>query len=84
MKEECKKFDKIKACGRYFYHGYFGHCFYFDIIEDMHYVVSNYWPIIYFYLDGYDYKWNGEIYFFNISNLKIDACMGLINLMEQK
>ena len=78
MKEECKKFDKINACGRYLYHSDFGHCFYFNTIEDMHYAVNNYWPVIHFYLDGYDYKWKGENYFFNItSNSKIGACMGI-------
>ena len=78
MKEECKKFDKINACGRYLYHSDFGHCFYFNTIEDMHYAVNNYWPVIHFYLDGYDYKWKGENYFFNItSNTKIGACMGI-------
>jgi hypothetical protein len=78
MKEECKKFDKNNACGRYLYHNDFGHCFYFNTIEDMHYAVNNYWPVIHFYLDGYDYKWKGENYFFNItSNSKIGACMGI-------
>ena len=78
MKEECKKFDKINACGRYLYHSDFGHCFYFNTIEDLHYAVNNYWPIIHFYLDGYDYKWMGPNYFFNIStSSKFGACMGI-------
>ena len=78
MKEDCKKFDKINACGRYLYHGDFGHCFYFNSIEELNYAVYNYWPIIHFYLDGYDYKWRGPNYCFNIStSTKFGACMGI-------
>ena len=78
MKEECKKFDKINACGRYLYHNDFGHCFYFNSNEDLYYAVNNFWPIIHFYLDGYDYKWRGPYYFFNISTSnKFGACMGI-------
>ena len=78
MKDECKKFGKIKACGSYSYHSDYGHCFYFDSLEELDYAVYNYWPIIHFYLDGYDYKWKGKNYVFNISTpSKPGACMGI-------
>ena len=78
MKEECTKFNKSDPCGKYSYHSDFGHCFSFKTFEDLDYAVYNYWPIIHFYLDGYDYKWKGENYVFNIStNKKPEACMGI-------
>ena len=78
MNEECKKFTKENACGKYAYHSDFGHCFYFQTFEDLDYAVYNYWPIIHFNLDGYDYKWKGENYVFNISSKnKPGACMGI-------
>ena len=78
MNEECKKFEKNNACGKYTYHSDFGHCFYFETINDLDYAVYNYWPIIHFYLEGYDYKWKAENYVFNISTKsKPGACMGI-------
>ena len=78
MNEECKKFGKENACGKYTYHSDFGHCFYFKTFEDLDFAVNNYWPIIHFFLDGYDYKWRGENYVFNISTkTKPGACMGI-------
>ena len=78
MNEECKKYPKENACGKYSYHSDFGHCFYFQTFEDLDYAVYNYWPIIHFNLDGYDYKWKGENYVFNISTKnKPGACMGI-------
>ena len=78
MNEECKKFEKNNACGKYTYHSDFGHCFYFESINDLDYAVYNYWPIIHFYLEGYDYKWKAENYVFNISTKsKPGACMGI-------
>ena len=78
MNEECKKYEKTNACGKYTYHSDFGHCFYFESINDLDYAVYNYWPIIHFYLEGYDYKWKAENYVFNISTKnKPGACMGI-------
>ena len=78
MNEECNKFEKANACGKYLYHSDFGHCFYFDSVNDLDYAVYNYWPIIHFYLDGYDYEWKAENYVFNISTKsKPGACMGI-------
>ena len=78
MNEECKKFSKENACGKYTYHSEFGHCFYFQTFEDLDYAVYNYWPIIHFNLYGYDYKWKGENYVFNISTKnQPGACMGI-------
>jgi len=76
-KEECKKFNKTDACGKYKYNPEFGHCFYFDNINDLNYAVKNYWPSLHFILDGYDYKWTPERYVFNITSKNvIGACMG--------
>ena len=78
MNEECKKLSKENACGKYAYHSDFGHCFYFQTFEDLDYAIYNYWPIIHFNLDGYDYKWRGENYVFNISTKnRPGACMGI-------
>ena len=78
MNEECKIFEKKNACGKYTYHSDFGHCFYFESVNDLDYAVYNYWPIIHFYLEGYDYKWRAENYVFNISTKnKPGACMGI-------
>ena len=79
-KEECEKFDKKEACGKYEYNSIFGHCFYFDNTSDLNYAVKNYWPTIHFILEGYDYKWTPEKYVFNISDInKTGACMGFAN-----
>ena len=78
MKEECKKYEGSEACGKYKYHSDFGHCFYFDSIDKLNYAINNYWPIINFYLDGYDYKWRPQNYVFNITSKNtIGACMGI-------
>ena len=40
--------------------------------------MENYWPIIHFNLDGYDYKWKPQNYLFNITtNKKAGGCMGI-------
>ena len=76
-KEECQKYNKNDACGKYNYDSTFGHCFYFDNINDLNYAVKNYWPTLHFVLDGYDYKWTPERYVFNItSENQTAACMG--------
>ena len=78
MQDECKNFEKEKACGSYSYHSDYGHCFYFDSLEELDYAVNNYWPTINFYLDGYEFKWKAKNYFFNISTpSKPGACMGI-------
>jgi hypothetical protein len=78
MKRECQKFEKSNACGNYSYHNDFGHCFYFNNVDEMNYAVKNYWPIIHFNLDGYDYKWKPQNYFFNATtNQKVGGCMGI-------
>jgi cell division protein FtsB len=78
MNEECNKFEKKNACGKYSYHSDFGHCFYFNSVNDLDYAVYNYWPIFHFYLDGYDYEWKAENYVFNISTKSHPgACMGI-------
>ena len=78
MKEECKKFDKENACGTYSFHSDYGHCFYYKSLEDLDYAVNNYWPIINFYLEGYNFKWKAKNYVFNISTPeKPGACMGM-------
>ena len=78
MKDECNIFKKSNSCGKYVYHSDFGHCFYFDNIKNLNNAVNNYWPIIHFYLDGYDYKWRPENYVFNISTKnRAGACMGI-------
>ena len=78
MKEQCSKFEKQDACGKYSYHSDFGHCFYFTSVEELDYAVYNYWPVIHFYLDGYDYHWWSKNYVFNISQPnKPGACMGI-------
>lgn len=76
-KEECQKFNKSDACGKYKYDSTFGHCFYFDNTYDLNIAVKNYWPTLHFVLDGYDYKWTPERYVFNItSDNQTGACMG--------
>jgi hypothetical protein len=78
MKKECQKFEKSNACGNYTYHSDFGHCFYFNNADELNYAVENYWPIIHFNLDGYDYKWKPQNYLFNITtNKKAGGCMGI-------
>ena len=78
MNEECKKYGKENVCGKYEYHSDFGHCFYFQTFEDLDNAVYNYWPIIHFNVYGYDYKWKGENYVFNISTEKNPgACTGI-------
>jgi hypothetical protein len=78
MKKECQKFEKSNACGNYLYHHDFGHCFYFNNADELNYAVENYWPIIHFNLDGYDYKWKPQNYLFNITtNKKAGGCMGI-------
>jgi len=78
MKKECQKFEKSNACGNYLYHKDFGHCFYFNNVEELNYAIQNYWPIIHFSLEGYDYKWKPQNYIFNITtNKKVGACMGI-------
>ena len=76
-KEECQKFNKNNVCGKYNYDSTFGHCFYFDNVNDLNYAIKNYWPTLHFVLDGYDYKWTPERYVFNItSENQTGACMG--------
>ena len=76
-KEECQKFNKNNACGKYNYDSTFGHCFYFDNVNDLNYAIKNYWPTLHFVLDGYDYKWTPERYVFNITTEnQTGACMG--------
>ena len=76
-KEECQKFNKNEACGKYIYNSTFGHCFYFDNVNDLNYAVKNYWPTLHFVLDRYDYKWTPERYAFNITGEnEVGACMG--------
>ena len=78
MKEECNKFGKEEACGKYSYHSDFGHCFHFNSFEELDYAVYNYWPVIHFYLNGYDFQWKSKNYVFNISEPnKPGACMGM-------
>jgi len=78
MKKECQKFEKSNACGNYLYHKDFGHCFYFNNVDELNYAVENYWPIIHFNLDGYDFKWKPQNYLFNITtNKKAGGCMGI-------
>ena len=56
----------------------FGHCFYFNNVDELNYAVENYWPIIHFNLDGYDFKWKPQNYLFNITtNKKAGGCMGI-------
>jgi hypothetical protein len=76
-KEECQKFNKTKACGKYKYDSTFGPCFFFDNVKDLNYAIKNYWPTLHFILDGYDYKWTPERYAFNITTERqVGACMG--------
>ena len=76
-KEECEKFNKTNACGKYKYNIDLGHCFYFDNVNDLNYAIKNYWPTFHFILDGYDYKWTPERYSMNItSGRQVGACMG--------
>ena len=78
MNKECQKFEKNNVCGNYAYHNDFGHCFYFNNVDELDYAVQNYWPIIHFNLDGYDYKWKPQKYIFNITTIKkAGACMGI-------
>ena len=77
MGEECKKFNKKEACGKLKHDSVFGYCYYFNNTNDLNYAVKNYWPIIHFNLEGYDYKWTPENYVFNLTNdTFIGACMG--------
>ena len=76
-KEECQKFNRTNACGKYKYTSNFGPCFYFDNVNDLNYAIKNYWPTFHFILDGYDYKWTPERYSINItSERQVGACMG--------
>lgn len=75
--ENCAKFNKSNACGKYEYNPIFDHCFYFENTDILNFAVKNYWPTIHFILDGYDFKWYPENYIFNITdNNRTGACMG--------
>ena len=77
MNEECKKFNKSEACGKYEYKMDYGHCFLFNNTNDLNYAVNHYWPIMHFNLDGYDYKWTPQRYVFNITtHNETGACLG--------
>ena len=82
MQKDCNDFPSQKPnnnkCGKYEYHNDYGHCFYFKTIDELDYVVNNYWPTIHFYLNNYDYAWRPQYYVFNISTKKKPgACMGI-------
>ena len=85
MMDECAKFKKKDACGKYEYLSDFGFCYTFNNTNDLDYAVKNYWPTIHFNLNGYDYKWTPERYSFNITNKnKIGACMGFAKTSGNK
>jgi hypothetical protein len=77
MDEECKKFNKSEACGKYEYKSDYGHCYLFNNTKDLDYAVNNYWPVFHFNLGSYDYKWTPQRYVFNISKKnETGACLG--------
>ena len=86
MTEECKKFDKPNACGKYEFHSDYGYCYYFNSTDDLDYAIKNYWPTIHFKLENYDYKWTPERYVFNdtVNKTKTGACMGFNKVSSQK
>ena len=78
MQENCRSFNIPDICGNYKLNSILVHCFYFNSTFQLNEAIKNYWPIIHFFLDGYDYKWRGENYVFNISTkTKPGGCMGI-------
>ena len=76
MLEKCNSY-KTGICGSYKLNSILGHCFYFNNTYELNEAIQKYWPIIHFNIEGYDYKWLPENYYFNISNKNITgACMG--------
>ena len=77
MQENCRSFNIPDICGNYKLNSILGHCFYFNSTFQLNEAIKNYWPIINFDIEGFNYKWLPENYYFNItSNDSIGACMG--------
>jgi len=82
--EKCKSY-KNRICGSYKLHSILGHCFYYNNIYELNEAIQKYWPIIHFNIEGYDYKWLPENYYFNISNENIKgACMGFNKIYRKR
>ena len=85
MMNICNSFNKSEACGSYKLHSILGHCFYFNNTNELNEAIKNYWPIIHFNIEGYDYKWLPENYYFNISTKNLTgACMGFNSVYKKK
>lgn len=85
MNEDCKKFNKTEACGKYEYKSDYGHCFFFNNTNELNHAVKNYWPVINFELNGYDYKWTPERYVFNLTtHNQTGACLGFTKTYGKK
>ena len=75
MKDECNIFKKSNSCKKICLSFRFWTLFLFCNLNNE---VNDYWPIIDFYLDVYDYMWGQENYVFNISTKnRAGACMGI-------
>lgn len=84
MRQICDSFSEGGICGTYKLSSILGHCFYFNNTDELELAIRKYWPVIHFNIEGYDYKWLPENYFFNIStNNLTGACMGF-NKMHRK
>ena len=81
----CKSFKKVGVCGSYKLNSILGHCFYFNNTFELNEAIKKYWPIIHFNIEGYDYKWLPENYYFNISSNNITgACMGFNKINRKR
>ena len=84
MLEKCNSY-KNGICGSYKLNSILGHCFYFNNTYELNEAIQKYWPIIHFNIEGYDYKWLPENYYFNISNKNITgACMGFNKIYRKR
>ena len=85
MLDICKDYNKKNICGSYKLSNILGHCFYFKNTNELNRAIKKYWPIIHFNIDGYDYRWLPENYFFNITSKdSIGACMAFNKVNKKR
>ena len=85
MLEKCKSFNETNICGSYKLSSILGHCFYFNDTYKLNEAIKKYWPTIHFNIEGYDYKWLPENYYFNITTANLTgACMGFNKIYRKR
>ena len=63
-------------CGTFRNTEKYGHCATFENETDLQNAL-NYWPIIYLILDGLQYRWNANDYYYKVKiNNQLNACLG--------